>query len=91
MDQKIPIEVPRVWNKLSNSEVRWNTTKNSKEPYNSGGEQVMEKLLNGISTHRYRECAGLAPETFRIKRLPAYPCALKLPQRKIKAASRAGP
>ena len=56
MDQKIPIEVPRVRNKLSNSEVPLEYYQKFKEPYNSG-EQVF-KLLNGISTHRYRECAG---------------------------------
>ena len=65
MDQKIPIEVPRVRNKLSNSEVPLEYYQKFQEPYNSG-EQVFKKLLNGISTHRYRECAELAPETFGI-------------------------
>ena len=65
MDQKIPIEVPRVRNKLSNSEVPLEYYQKFQEPYNSG-EQVFKKLLNGLSTHRYRECAELAPETFGI-------------------------
>ena len=64
LDQKIPIEVPRVRNKLSNSEVPLEYYQNSKSLIIR--EQVFKKLLNGISTHRYRECAELAPETFGI-------------------------
>ena len=65
LDQKIPIEVPRIRNKPSNSEVPLEYYQKFQEPYNSG-EQVFKKLLNGLSTHRYRECAELAPETFGI-------------------------
>ena len=62
-DQKVPIEVPRVRNKLRNIEVPLEYYKKFQEPY-QGGEQVFKKLLNGLSTHKYRESAELVPEVF---------------------------
>jgi transposase-like protein len=64
-DQKVPILVPRVRNKLRNTEVPLNYYQKFQEPY-QGGEQVFKKLLNGLSTRKYRESAELAPEVFGI-------------------------
>ncbi len=63
LDQKVPIAVPRVRNKLSNAEVSLNTYQKFQEPHRLD-EQLFLKLLNGLSTHKYRESAELAPEVF---------------------------
>jgi transposase-like protein len=64
-DQKVPIPVPRVRNKLRNIEVPLEYYQKFQEPY-AGDEQVFKKLLNGLSTHKYRESAELVPEVFGI-------------------------
>lgn len=64
-DQKVPILVPRIRNKLRNVEVPLEYYKRFQEPY-QGDEQVFKKLLNGLSTHKYRESAELVPEVFGI-------------------------
>lgn len=65
MDQKVPVDVPRVRNKLRNMEVPLVSYQKMQEPYRMD-EQLFKKLLNGLSTHRYRESAELAPEVFGI-------------------------
>lgn len=64
-DQKVPIIVPRVRNKLRNVEMPLEHYQRFQEPY-QGDEQVFKKLLNGLSTHKYRESAELVPEVFGI-------------------------
>jgi len=64
-DQKVSIEVPRVRNKLRNIEIPLEYYQRFQEPY-QGDEQVFKKLLNGLSTHKYRESAELVPEVFGI-------------------------
>jgi transposase-like protein len=64
-DQKVPMMVPRVRNKLRNIEVPLEHYQRFQEPY-QGDEQVFKKLLNGLSTHKYRESAELVPEVFGI-------------------------
>jgi putative transposase len=64
-DQKVPILVPRVRNKLRSIEVPLQYYQRFQEPY-QGDEQVFKKLLNGLSTHKYRESAELVPEVFGI-------------------------
>jgi len=65
LDQKVPMTVPRLRNKAHNLEVPLQTYQRLQDPYR-GDEQLFKKLLNGLSTHRYRECAELAPEVFGI-------------------------
>jgi transposase-like protein len=83
-DQKVPILVPRVRNKMRNSEVALQYYQKFQEPY-QGDEQVFKKLLNGLSTHKYRESAELVPEVFGISasnlsRRFKYASSLKLKQ-----------
>jgi transposase-like protein len=84
LDQKVPLMVPRVRNKLRNAEVPLEGYQRLQEPY-QGDEQVFRKLLNGLSTHRYQECAELTPEVFGISasnlsRRFKYAAAAKLKQ-----------
>ena len=65
LDQKVPMEVPRIRNKAHNIEVPIPCYRKMQEPY-QGDEQLFKKLLNGLSTHRYRESAELVPEVFGI-------------------------
>jgi len=65
LDQKLPIDVPRVRNKLLNTEVSLEAYQKLQEPHKLD-EQLFLKLLNGLSTHKYRESAELAPEVFGI-------------------------
>ncbi|MCK4224412.1 MAG: transposase [candidate division Zixibacteria bacterium] len=62
-DQKIPVRVPRVRNKEKGEEVRLQRYQKLQEPYR-GDHQTFLKLLNGLSTHRYKESAELVPEVF---------------------------
>ena len=64
-DQKIPINVPRVRNKLRNEEIILNTYKKFQNTYR-GDTQTLLKILNGISMHKYAKCAELVPEVFGI-------------------------
>ncbi len=65
LDQKVPVTVPRVRNKLHNTEMPLAYYQKLQEPYKED-EQVFKKLLNGLSTHKYRESAELVPEVFGI-------------------------
>jgi len=65
LDQKVPVTVPRVRNKLLNTEVALEAYQRLQEPHRLD-EQLFLKLLNGLSTHKYRESAELAPEVFGI-------------------------
>ena len=65
LDQKLPIDVPRVRNKLMNTEIALESYQKLQEPHKLD-EQLFLKLLNGLSTHKYRESAELAPEVFGI-------------------------
>jgi len=65
LDQKVPVSVPRVRNKLLNAEVALETYQRLQWPHRLD-EQLFLKLLNGLSTHKYRESAELAPEVFGI-------------------------
>lgn len=62
-DQKVPLMVPRVRNKIRNAEVPLMFYQKMQEPY-LDGEQAFKKLLNGLSTHNYQESAQLVPEVF---------------------------
>jgi len=57
--------VPRVRNKRHKREVSLETYRKFQTPY-AADEKVFLKLLNGISTHRYRETSELVPEVFGI-------------------------
>lgn len=65
LDQKVPVSVPRVRNKLLNAEVALEAYQRFQEPHRLD-EGLFLKLLNGLSTHKYRESAELAPEVFGI-------------------------
>lgn len=64
-DQKIPIMVPRVRNKKHSIEVPLELYKKLQRPYLADRQTIL-KLLNGISTHKYRETSELVPEVFGI-------------------------
>lgn len=64
-DQKAPIMVPRVRDRYQNKEQTLQTYQKLQKPYLCD-EKTMLKLLNGISTHKYKESAELVPEVFGI-------------------------
>jgi putative transposase len=64
-DQKLPIMVPRVRNTNTNQEIRLQGYEKLQQPFD-GDRQTFLKLLNGISTHKYRQSAELIPEVFGI-------------------------
>ena len=63
LDQKVPLEVPRVRNKLLNKEVPLKIYQKFQRPYQAD-EKVFKKLVNGLSMNRYRESAEVVPEVF---------------------------
>lgn len=62
-DQKAPVEIPRVRNKILDEEVPLESYRKLQEPYQTD-EKVFRKLLNGLSMHRYAESAEMVPEVF---------------------------
>ena len=64
-DQKLPIMVPRVRNTRSKTEVSLKTYEKFQQPFD-GDRQTFLKLLNGLSTHKYRQSAEFVPEVFGI-------------------------
>lgn len=62
-DQKVPIDVPRVRNKAHNIEIPLEYYRKFQEPHKDG-ELLYKKLLNGLTTHKYRESTELVPEVF---------------------------
>lgn len=62
-DQKVPVMVPRLRNKLKNIEMPLETYQKLQSPYQCD-RKTMLKLLNGISMRKYKESAELVPEVF---------------------------
>ncbi len=65
LDQKVPVRVPRLRNKARDIEIPLTTYQKLQNPHKEN-DKVFKRLLNGLSTHRYQECAELAPEVFGI-------------------------
>jgi putative transposase len=63
MDQKLPIERPRVRNRLMGKEVSLGTYKQLQQPRKTE-DLVFKKVLAGLSCRRYQACAEAIPETF---------------------------
>jgi len=63
LDQRVPVEIPRVRNKPGNNEVALKTYQKMQEPYQAD-EQVFKKLLNGLSMRKYAESSEIVPEVF---------------------------
>lgn len=66
-DQKVPILVPRVRLKgrMREGEISLKTYNEFQKPHGLD-RQAMLRLLNGISTHKYRESVELVPQVFGI-------------------------
>lgn len=64
-DQKAPILVPRVRERYLRKEQTLKSYQKLQRPYLCDNKTML-KLLNGISTHKYRESAELVPEVFGI-------------------------
>lgn len=66
--QKVPIKVPRVRIKgrTMDGEISLKTYDAFQKPSRGDDSQLMLRLLNGISTHRYKESAELVPQVFGI-------------------------
>ena len=62
-DQKTPLEIPRVRNKILDEEVPLEGYRKLQQPYQAD-EKVFKKLLNGLSMRKYAESAEIAQEVF---------------------------
>jgi putative transposase len=62
-DRKIPIEVPRVRDRLRNQEVPLPTYERLQEP-RALDTGLLHRVLGGLSTREYARCAEAAPEAF---------------------------
>lgn len=61
--QKVPISVPRVRDKVADSEVPLENYHKLQDPGQTD-DRIFLQLLNGLSTHKYQESAALAPQVF---------------------------
>jgi len=61
-EQKVPIRVPRVRDTEANREVALETYQRLQRPFDD--DNVMRRLLHGLSTHKYHESSSLAGEVF---------------------------
>ena len=64
-DQKFAINVPRVRNVSTDTEVPLEAYQRLQEPFDDGASAV-RRLLHGLSTHKYHESSALAAEAFGI-------------------------
>lgn len=62
-DQKIPIQVPRVRDRLRNREVPLQTYDRFQQP-RALDTGLLHKVLGGLSTREYERCAEAVPEAF---------------------------
>lgn len=79
-DVKVKVRVPRIRNKRSRREVPLESYNKLQEPM-EGDKRLLDKVLLGLSCHRYAETAQLIPEVFGVS-------ASAVSQRYIKASSR---
>lgn len=63
LDQKVPVNVPRVRNKGYNIEIPLELYQKLQHPYKEN-EQAMKRLLNGLSMNKYAESSEIVPEVF---------------------------
>ena len=71
-DQKVPVEVPRVRNVDSDTEVALDAYQALQTPRKIDGG-LLRKVLKGIATRNYEDCAETVPETFGLKALVGLP------------------
>ena len=64
-DQKFAVRVPRVRNTRTNEELPLEAYRRLQDPFNDDGE-ILRRLLQGLSTHKYHESSSLAAEAFGI-------------------------
>lgn len=64
-EEKYPILVPRVRKRDKSKEVPLEAYQRLQRPFN-GDENIMRRLLHGLSTHKYHESSSLAAEAFGI-------------------------
>ncbi len=64
-DEKFPVRVPRVRNVAANEEVPLESYQRLQRPF-SDDENILKRLLHGLSTHKYHESSSLAAEAFGI-------------------------
>lgn len=63
LDHKVPIEVPRVRDRLRHWELPLDLYTRLQEPRH-GDTGLLRRVLLGLSTRRYQECAETVPEAF---------------------------
>ena len=63
LDQKLPIEVPRVRDRGEHKEIRLRSYERLQEP-GDRDEGVLRRILHGLSCRSYEECAATVPEAF---------------------------
>lgn len=63
IDQKLPIDRPRVRNRLIDKEVSLGSYKQLQQP-RKAEDLVFKKVLAGLSCRKYQACAEAIPETF---------------------------
>jgi transposase-like protein len=66
LDQKLPIEVPRVRDQGERKEVPLRSYERLQEP-RGGDEGVLKRILHGLSCRSYEACAEAVPEAFGLK------------------------
>lgn len=63
LDQKLPVRVPRVRDRQRGCELPLETYTRLQVP-RQGDAGLLRRVLLGLSTHRYQECAEAVPEAF---------------------------
>ena len=63
LDQKIPVRVPRVRNKVRDTEVALDFYKGLQQTRKED-DVLLKRVISGLSCHRYEECAQTVPGVF---------------------------
>ena len=83
-DQKLPIQVPRVRDRQSGTEVPLETYARLQQP-RAADEGILRRLLYGLSCRDYRACAKAVPEAFGLSRSSLSRRYIKATARKLQA------
>ena len=85
-DQKVPIPVPRVRNVLADEEVSLQSYHHLQRPRQMD-EGLLLRMIKGIATRSYQDCAEAVPEAFGLFFIDRYRDALSRRRQKSSSSS----
>jgi transposase-like protein len=83
-EQRIPIMVPRVRDRIGDREVKLRAYEQMQEPGAAANDRLLRKVLHGLSCGRYRECSEAIPEALSLSPSTVSRRYIRASRRKLK-------